>query len=186
MIDWWGPVIYEYYAGTEGNGLRATHQRGVAGAPGLGRQADRRCRCTSATTTATSCPRARPGTIYFEATPQFEYHNDPEKTAASRDTKGWTTLGDIGYLDDDGYLYLTDRKAHMIISGGVNIYPQEAENVLVTHPEGRRRRRVRRAQRRSRRGGQGRRAAASTARRREPAPALEQELIAFCRSSLAT
>jgi acyl-CoA synthetase (AMP-forming)/AMP-acid ligase II len=78
-----------------------------------------------------------PGTIYFGGGGAFEYHNDPDKTAASRDPhgRGWTTLGDVGYLDEDGWLYLTDRKAHMIISGGVNIYPQEVENVLVLHPK---------------------------------------------------
>ena len=65
---------------------------------------------------------------------EFEYHNDPEKTAGARNDRGWTTVGDIGYLDADGYLYLTDRKADMIISGGVNVYPQEAENVLIGHP----------------------------------------------------
>ena len=65
----------------------------------------------------------------------FVYHNDPEKTAESRDGHGWVTVGDVGYLDEDGYLFLTDRKHHMIISGGVNIYPQEAENMLVTHPK---------------------------------------------------
>ncbi len=75
------------------------------------------------------------GTIYFEGGATFEYHNDSEKTASSRHPKGWSTLGDVGYLDDDNFLYLTDRKAYMIISGGVNIYPQEAENVLVTHPK---------------------------------------------------
>jgi long-chain acyl-CoA synthetase len=72
--------------------------------------------------------------VYFEGGATFEYHNDPEKTAASRSERGWSTLGDVGYLDADGFLYLTDRKAYMIISGGVNIYPQEAENVLVNHP----------------------------------------------------
>jgi long-chain acyl-CoA synthetase len=72
--------------------------------------------------------------VYFEGGLEFEYHNDPEKTAGSRHPLGWSTLGDIGYLDEDNFLYLTDRKAYMIISGGVNIYPQEAENVLVTHP----------------------------------------------------
>ncbi len=76
----------------------------------------------------------RPGTIYFESDAEFEYHNDPEKTAESRNAEGWSTLGDIGHLDEDGFLYLTDRKAYMIISGGVNIYPQEAENVLTMHP----------------------------------------------------
>ena len=71
--------------------------------------------------------------MFFEGGAEFEYHNDPEKTKSSRHPKGWSTLGDVGYLDEDGFLYLTDRKAYMIISGGVNIYPQEAENVLVTH-----------------------------------------------------
>src|SRR5437764_4628180 len=80
-------------------------------------------------------PVGEAGTIYFEGGAEFEYHNDPEKTKGSRNDKGWSTLGDIGYLDDEGYLYLTDRKAYMIISGGVNIYPQEAENVLTMHPK---------------------------------------------------
>jgi acyl-CoA synthetase (AMP-forming)/AMP-acid ligase II len=82
-------------------------------------------------------PTGESGTVYFESNAQFEYHNDPEKTKASRDPlgRGWTTLGDIGYLDDDKFLYLTDRKAFMIISGGANIYPQESENVLITHPK---------------------------------------------------
>ena len=81
-------------------------------------------------------PPGEPGTIYFADGRPFEYHNDPQEDRASRATpQGWTTLGDIGYVDADGYLYLTDRKAYMIISGGVNIYPQEAENLLVTHPK---------------------------------------------------
>ncbi len=71
--------------------------------------------------------------MYFDGGAEFEYHNDPEKTKGSRHPKGWSTLGDVGYLDADGFLFLTDRKAYMIISGGVNVYPQEAENVLVTH-----------------------------------------------------
>ena len=80
-------------------------------------------------------PPGESGTIYFEGGAQFEYHNDAEKTKSSRHPLGWSTLGDVGYLDDGGFLFLTDRKAYMIISGGVNIYPQEAENVLVTHPD---------------------------------------------------
>jgi long-chain acyl-CoA synthetase len=80
-------------------------------------------------------PRGQQGGIYFAGGTSFEYHNSPEKTAESRSQQGWSTLGDIGYLDEEGYLYLTDRKANMIISGGVNIYPAEAENVLITHPE---------------------------------------------------
>ena len=80
-------------------------------------------------------PPGQAGEIYFEGGHDFEYLNDPAKTAASRDNHGWMSVGDIGYLDEDGYLYLTDRRHHMIISGGVNIYPQEAENLLVTHPK---------------------------------------------------
>lgn len=75
------------------------------------------------------------GGVFFEGEGSFEYHDDPEKTKASRNSKGWTTLGDVGKLDEDGFLYLTDRKSFMIISGGVNIYPQEIENHLVTHPK---------------------------------------------------
>ena len=78
-------------------------------------------------------PHGQAGTIWSEGGLSFEYHNAPEKTAESRNERGWTTVGDVGYLDADAYLYLTDRKADMIISGGVNVYPQEAENVLVTH-----------------------------------------------------
>ena len=80
-------------------------------------------------------PPGQAGEIYFEGGYSFEYLNDATKTAASRDKHGWTTVGDVGYLDEDGYLFLTDRRHHMIISGGVNIYPQEAENLLVTHPK---------------------------------------------------
>jgi acyl-CoA synthetase (AMP-forming)/AMP-acid ligase II len=79
-------------------------------------------------------PQGEPGIVYFEGGGSFEYHNDAEKTASSHRADGWSTLGDVGYLDEDGYLYLTDRKAYMIITGGVNVYPQEAENVLVGHP----------------------------------------------------
>jgi long-chain acyl-CoA synthetase len=71
--------------------------------------------------------------VYFSGGGEFEYHNDPAKTAGSRDGRGWSTLGDVGYQDGEGYLYLTDRKSHMIIAGGVNIYPQEIEDVLTMH-----------------------------------------------------
>ncbi len=79
-------------------------------------------------------PPGQVGEVYFEGGYDFEYLNDAEKTAASRDSHGWKTVGDIGYVDEDGYLYLTDRRHHMIISGGVNIYPQEAEDLLISHP----------------------------------------------------
>ncbi|MDB5565380.1 MAG: hypothetical protein JWP84_1946, partial [Tardiphaga sp.] len=75
------------------------------------------------------------GTVYFADAPVFSYHNDPEKTKRAYNDKGWSTLGDVGYLDDEGFLYLTDRKSYMIISGGVNIYPQETEDVLIAHPD---------------------------------------------------
>ena len=83
------------------------------------------------------CPVGTPGTVWFRGATNFEYFNDPEKTAESRDRRPGptSTVGDVGYVDDDGYLYLTDRKTYMIISGGVNIYPQETENLLVTHPK---------------------------------------------------
>jgi long-chain acyl-CoA synthetase len=137
MIEWWGPKIMEYYAGTEGNGFCAItseewlQHKGSVGKPLLGA-----VHIVGEDGEEVGGPREE-GTIYFESASQFEYHNDPEKTASSRDPKGrgWSTLGDVGYLDEDGYLYLTDRKAYMIISGGVNIYPQEAENLLTTHPK---------------------------------------------------
>jgi acyl-CoA synthetase (AMP-forming)/AMP-acid ligase II len=134
MIEWFGPVIHEYYAGTEGNGFVYCNSEqwlahpGTVGLP-LG------CTVHIVGDDGEEVPAGESGTIYFEGGLQFEYHNDPQKTASSRHPKGWSTLGDVGYLDDDGFLYLTDRKAYMIISGGVNIYPQEAENVLVTHPK---------------------------------------------------
>jgi long-chain acyl-CoA synthetase len=78
-------------------------------------------------------PTGKIGTVYFAEGKAFAYHNDPGKTQESKNAKGWTTLGDVGYVDEEGYLYLTDRKSYMIISGGVNIYPQEVENLLVTH-----------------------------------------------------
>jgi long-chain acyl-CoA synthetase len=134
MIEWWGPVLHEYYAGTEGNGFTAIASpewlahKGSVGRALLGE-------IHIVDDDGDEVPQGEVGTIYFAGGTTFEYHNDPEKTASSRHAKGWSTLGDIGYLDADGYLYLTDRKANMIISGGVNIYPQEAENLLVTHPK---------------------------------------------------
>ena len=136
MIDWFGPILQEYYAGTEGNGSTAidSHEwlahKGSVGRPRVG--AVHICDPDGA-----ELPPGEQGTIWFEGPTalSFEYHNDPDKTASSRHPKGWSTLGDIGYLDEDGWLYLTDRKANMIISGGVNIYPQEAETVLTMHPK---------------------------------------------------
>ncbi len=133
MIAWWGPVLYEYYAGSEGNGLTTIDSaQWLAHKGSVGKAAYGELHiCDEAGNDV------RPGTeglVYFAGGGVFEYHNDPEKTAEARNAQGWTTLGDIGRVDEEGYLYLTDRKSFMIISGGVNIYPQEIENRLITHP----------------------------------------------------
>ena len=134
MIDWWGPIIYEYYAGTEGNGFTAIDSEEWLAHPGsVGRAILGTVHIVGED--GEEVPTGQTGTVFFESGNSFEYHNDPAKTAASRNGKGWSTLGDVGHLDENGYLYLSDRKAYMIISGGVNIYPQEAENLLVTHPK---------------------------------------------------
>jgi len=133
MIEWWGPVIHEYYAGTEGNGFVYCNSEGWLAHPGtVGSPLN--CVVHIVGEDGEEVPTGEAGTIYFEAGGTFEYHNDPEKTAGSRHPKGWSTLGDVGYLDEDGFVFLTDRKAYMIITGGVNVYPQESENLLVTHP----------------------------------------------------
>ncbi|MDQ2650745.1 MAG: AMP-binding protein, partial [Actinomycetota bacterium] len=136
MIDWFGPIIHEYYAGTEGNGFVYCNSedwlahRGSVGKAIIGT-------IHIVGEDGEEVPVGADGTVYFEGGSDFSYHNDPEKTASSRDPKGrgWSTLGDVGHLDEDGFLYLTDRKAYMIITGGVNVYPQEAENVLALHPK---------------------------------------------------
>ena len=134
MIDWWGPILYEYYAGTEGNGFCAIdskqwlEHRGSVGRPTNAKVHildDEFC----------ELPPGEVGTVYFESNVKYEYHNDREKTEAAKSPQGWTTLGDVGRVDAEGWLFLTDRKAFMIISGGVNIYPQETENCLIAHPK---------------------------------------------------
>ena len=133
MIEWWGPTIYEYYAGTEGNGFCAINSEEWLGHKGsVGKALMGEIHIVDEE--GNEQPTGEPGTIFFANGNPFEYHNDPEKTKESVNDKGWSTLGDVGYVDEEGYLYLTDRKAFMIISGGVNIYPQEAENLLITHP----------------------------------------------------
>jgi acyl-CoA synthetase (AMP-forming)/AMP-acid ligase II len=134
MIAWWGPVIYEYYAGTEGNGFCAVNStewlahKGTVGRAMLGV-------LKIVGEDGNEVPTGTDGAVYFEGGPAFEYHNDKSRTGDAYNTKGWSTLGDVGHVDAEGYLYLTDRKAFMIISGGVNIYPQETENVLIGHPK---------------------------------------------------
>ncbi len=133
MIDWWGPILYEYYAGTEGNGSTFIDSEEWLAHPGsVGRAHSGRVHICDAE--GNDLPPGEIGAVYFSGGGTYEYHKAPEKTAAAQLPGGRTTLGDIGYLDDDGYLYLTDRQAHMIISGGVNIYPREIEDVLISHP----------------------------------------------------
>ncbi len=134
MIAWWGPVIEEYYAGSEGHGMTFIgaadwlDHKGSVGKAVLGT-------LHICDDDGNEVASRTEGTVFFESEHKFEYHGDPEKTASSRNSHGWATLGDVGWVDEDGYLYLTDRKSFMIISGGVNIYPQEIENHLVTHPK---------------------------------------------------
>jgi long-chain acyl-CoA synthetase len=134
MIAWWGPVIHEYYAGTEGNGFCYIGSadwlahKGSVGKAVLGEL--RIC-----DENGDPLPARSEGQVYFENGPPINYHNDPVKTAESYNARGWTSLGDVGWMDEEGFLYLTDRKSFMIISGGVNIYPQEIENLLVGHPK---------------------------------------------------
>ncbi len=132
MLDWWGPIIHEYYAGTEDIGSTwITPQEWLAHPGSVGRPV---APAHIVGPDGEELGPGREGTVYFEGGRPFEYHNDPTKTESITNNRGWRTLGDVGLLDEDGYLYLTDRQAHMIISGGVNIYPQEAENILASHP----------------------------------------------------
>jgi fatty-acyl-CoA synthase len=137
MIDWWGPILVEYYGATEQHGTTMITsdewltKRGSVGRSVLGT-------LHICDDDGRELPTGEVGTVYFEReSAPFEYHNDPAKTAESRHPEhdNWTTVGDVGYVDEDGYLFLTDRKAFTIISGGVNIYPQEIENVLALHPK---------------------------------------------------
>lgn len=133
MFDWWGPIIHEYYAGSEATGACIIGPEEWLAHPGsVGRSM--RGALHICDDDGNEVPTGTPGTIWFETDVTFEYHNDPVKTAAAFNDRGWNTLGDIGYVDDEGYLFLTDRASHMIISGGVNIYPQEVESALALHP----------------------------------------------------
>ncbi len=182
MIDWWGPVILEYYGATEGLGFTACDTAewlahpGTVGKVVLGEIAilDEEMRPQ---------PTGEAGAIWFKTATPFEYFHDPEKTREARSSDGTlSTVGDVGYLDDDGYLYLTDRKSFMIISGGVNIYPQECENLLITHPKvldaavfGVPNQDL----------GEEVKAVVQPMPDAEAGPALEAELIGFCRERLA-
>ena len=133
IINWWGPILHEYYAGTEGNGSTwITSEEWLQHRGSVGRAAGG-VKLHILDDNFDEVAVGETGGVYFEGGGTFEYLGDKDKTADSRSPQGFSTLGDIGYLDAEGYLYLTDRKSFMIISGGVNIYPQEAENALITH-----------------------------------------------------
>lgn len=133
MIEWLGPIVHEYYSGTESCGITALSSAEWLEKPGsVGRAVLGNVHIVD--DAGVELPTGRTGNVFFSDGPQFRYLNDPMKTAEAHDFRGWATLGDIGHVDEDGYLFLSDRKSFMIISGGVNIYPQEIENLLVTHP----------------------------------------------------
>ena len=182
MIDWWGPVIHEYYSATEGMGLAMCDSaqwlahRGTVGKVVAGELhvLDEEMR---------EVPTGQTGKLWFKTASPFEYFNDPKKTAeANSPDRTMSTVGDIGYVDQEGYVYLTDRAAFMIISGGVNIYPQECENLLITHPKvadaavfGVPNEEL----------GEEVKAVVQLMPGVEPGPATAAELIAFCRENLA-
>ncbi|HEY7069689.1 MAG TPA: acyl-CoA synthetase [Acidimicrobiales bacterium] len=178
-IEWLGPIVYEYYSGSEGAGFCAIGSEEWLAHPGsVGRSLLGAVHIVDAG--GEEVPTGQEGQVWFESGARFEYHGDPEKTAAAFDARGWATLGDIGRVDEDGYLYLTDRVSNMIISGGVNVYPREVEDVLilhsavedvaavgVPHPDL----------------GEAVRAVVQPAG--EPSDALARELIEFCRARIA-
>jgi len=181
MIEWWGPIISETYGGTEGNGMTVIEaedwlrHRGSVGRPVFGT-------IHIVGDDGRELPPGQEGLIYFEGGRPFEYHRDPQKTRSVHNQQGWSTLGDVGYVTPDGYLYITDRKADLIITGGLNVYPAEVEKVLIGHP-----------------GvddvavigvpdeeyGEAVKAVVIPADPGAAGPRLEAELIAFCRSNLA-
>jgi long-chain acyl-CoA synthetase len=183
MIAWWGPIIHEYYGATEGLGFTACDSqewlahKGTVGKVILGE-------LHVLDDEGRECPVGTPGTLWFTTATPFSYYNDEAKTREATSPDGtMTTVNDVGYVDADGYVHLTDRKTYMIISGGVNIYPQECENLLITHPKvadaavfGVPNEDL----------GEEVKAVVQVMPGVEPAPELERELIAFCREHLAT
>ena len=134
MIEWWGPILNEFYAGSEANGITFSTSEDWLKYPGtVGRSL--LGPIVVADEGGNELPPGKIGAVYFDSGIEFEYRNDPEKTTAAYLRPGCATLGDIGYVNEEGFLFLSDRKAYTIISGGVNIYPQETEDVLITHPD---------------------------------------------------
>lgn len=181
MIEWWGPILVEYYGATEGNGsTQIDSHEWLAHRGSVGRPVN--CNLHIVDEEGRELPAGEVGLVCFSGGEDFEYHNDPDKTARSRLGAGRSTVGDVGYVDADGYLYLTDRKDNMIVTGGVNVYPQETEDVLVLHPKV---------------GdvavfgvpheefGEEVKAVVEPAPEAVPGPELERELLAFCRERLS-
>jgi long-chain acyl-CoA synthetase len=181
MIEWFGPIIVEYYGATEANGFTyCTSEewmahKGTVGKPILGE-------LQILDDDGKPVPQGQTGTVWFKGATAFEYYNAPEKTKENRIGDDTSTVGDVGYVDEDGFLYLTDRKSYMIISGGVNIYPQETENLLITHPKvmdaaviGVPNEDL----------GEEVKAVVQPMEGIEPSPELARELIQFCRDNLA-
>jgi long-chain acyl-CoA synthetase len=184
MIEWWGPIIHEYYSGTEGLGMTwITSEEALTHPGSVGKAIWGEVHVCD--DDGEELPVGEDGVVYFGAragTPVFEYNNDPEKTRQTFNAHGWSTLWDVGHLDGEGYLYLTDRKLFMIVSGGVNIYPQEIEDVLVLHPAvadvavfGIPEPEM----------GEEVKAVVQPAPGVEPTPALAEEILAFCRDHLS-
>ncbi len=133
MIDWWGPILQEYYSGTESIGFTHVTSTEWLARPGtVGRPYGAAIHILD--DAGIALPPGATGAVYFEGHNDLSYHNDPVKTAAAHDASGRATMGDIGHVDSDGYLFITDRKAFTIISGGVNVYPTEVEDALTVHP----------------------------------------------------
>jgi long-chain acyl-CoA synthetase len=181
MMDWFGPIVHEYYGGTEGFAGSTIGPEEWLGHPGsVGKPL---AAVHVVGNDGEELSAGESGELFFEGGPDFEYFKDPEKTASISNDRGWRTLGDVGYMDEEGYVYLTDRSTFMIVSGGVNIYPQEAENVLVMHPKlvdaavfGVPNDEF----------GEEVKAVVQPADGVQPGPALAAELIEYCRAHLAT
>lgn len=135
IIDWFGPIVLEVYSGTERVGGSLIRCEDWLQRPGSIGKAPNGAAHVVDEASWEELPAGETGVIYFETNEDFSYHGDAEKTKSMISPQGWKTLGDIGHIDADGYIYLTDRKSNMIISGGVNVYPQESENRLITHPK---------------------------------------------------
>lgn len=180
MMEWFGPIIHEYYGGTEGfAGTTIGPEEWLAHPGSVGRPLSP---VHVVGDDGVELPVGEAGELFFEGGPDFEYFKDPAKTASVFNDRGWRSLGDMGYVDEDGYLYLTDRSTFMIVSGGVNIYPQEVENLLVMHPKlvdaavfGVPNDEF----------GEEVKAVVQPVAGVEPGPGLEAELIAYCRAHLA-